>query len=91
MRRDARAYLADILESCDAIDAATSGMSLEGYVGNRLVRSSVEREFTIIGEAVLALSRKSPTTFESITGARREAPRRDPDRCSIINAVGGLV
>jgi uncharacterized protein with HEPN domain len=71
MRRDARAYLADILESCDAIDAATLGMSLEGYVGNRLVRSSVEREFTIIGEAVLALSRKSPTTFESITGARR--------------------
>jgi len=28
MRRDARAYLADILESCDAIDAATAGMSL---------------------------------------------------------------
>jgi len=29
MRRDARAYLADILESCDAIDAAIAGMSLE--------------------------------------------------------------
>ena len=31
----------------------------------------VEREFTIIGEAVLALSHKSPETFDSITGARR--------------------
>lgn len=71
MRRDVRAYLADILESCDAIDAATASMSLDGYLGSRLVRSSVEREFTIIGEAVLALSRKSPATFDAITGARR--------------------
>jgi len=39
MRRDARAYPADILESCDAIDAAVAGMSLEGYLANRLVRS----------------------------------------------------
>ena len=70
MPRDARAYLADILESCDAIDAAVVGMSLEGYLANRLVRSSVEREFTIIGEAVLALSHKSPATFDAITSAR---------------------
>ena len=71
MRRDARAYLADILESCDAIDAAIADMSLEGYLDSRLVRSSVEREFTIIGEAVLALSHTSPATFDAITGARR--------------------
>ena len=71
MRRDPRAYLADILESCEAIDAAIAGMSLEDHLLNRLVRSSVEREFTIIGEAVLALSHKSPATFDSITGARR--------------------
>lgn len=36
-----------------------------------LARSSVEREFTIIGEAVLALSHKSPESFDAITGARR--------------------
>ena len=54
MQRDARAYLADILESCDAIDSAIAGMGLSDYLGYRLVRSSVEREFTIIGEAVLA-------------------------------------
>ena len=45
MQREPRAYLADILESCD--------------------------EFTIIGEAVLALSHKAPDIFESITNARR--------------------
>jgi hypothetical protein len=30
----------------------------------------VEREFTIIGEAVLALSHKAPDIIESITNAR---------------------
>ncbi len=71
MRRDAHACLANTLESCDAPDAAIAGMALEDYLDNRLVRSSVEREFTIIGEAVLALSRTSPATFDSITGAPR--------------------
>lgn len=71
MQRDARAYLADILDSCDAIDSAIAGMGLSDYLGSRLVRSSVEREFTIIGEAVLALSHKSPESFDAITGARR--------------------
>ena len=56
MQRDSRAYLADIIESCDAISTALSDMQIDDYLSNRLVRSSVEREFTIIGEAVLALS-----------------------------------
>ena len=71
MQRDARAYLADILESCDAIDAAIARMSLADELVNRLVRSAVEREFTIIGEAVLALSHKAPEVFDAITGGRR--------------------
>lgn len=50
MQREPRAYLADILESCDAISKALSGMQIDDYLCNRLVRSSVEREFTIIGE-----------------------------------------
>ncbi len=55
MPRDARAYLADIIESCEAIIVAVRGLDLAGYEGNRLVRSSVEREFIIIGEAAAAL------------------------------------
>ena len=71
MPRDARAYLADIVESCDAIEAAIEGFDLEHYLENRLVRSSVEREFIIIGEAIVVLSRKSPETYAAITKARR--------------------
>lgn len=41
------------------------------YQANRLVRSSVEREFIIIGEAIVALSRRAPETFDAITHARR--------------------
>ena len=71
MPRDERAYLANIIESCDAITVAVSGLKLEDYETNRLVRSSVEREFIIIGEAMAALYRVGPTTFDSITRARR--------------------
>ena len=46
MPRDARASLSDILESCDAIAIAMAGMDVDGYLSNRLVRSSVERELT---------------------------------------------
>ena len=38
---------------------------------SRLVRSSVEREFIIIGEAVAALSHASPPIFDAISNARR--------------------
>ncbi len=71
MPRDERAYLADIIDSCDAITVAVSGLKLEDYETNRLVRSSVEREFIIIGEAMAALYRVAPSTFDSITRARR--------------------
>ena len=71
MPRDPRAYLADILESCDAIDAAIRNLDLNAYRENRLVRSSVEREFIIIGEAMAALARVAPGTFETNTRARR--------------------
>ncbi len=71
MPRDARAFLSDILDSCDAISVAVQGLDLAAYEGNRLVRSSVEREFIIIGEAVSALARLAPDMFDSITRARR--------------------
>ena len=61
----------DIIDACDAIEVAVSGFDLGAYSASRLVRSSVEREFIIIGEAIGALSHASPQTFQSITNARR--------------------
>ena len=59
---DQRAYLADIVESCDAIQSATRTLDLQSYQQNRLVRSAVEREFIIICEAVAAPGRIAPST-----------------------------
>ncbi|HEY2955853.1 MAG TPA: HepT-like ribonuclease domain-containing protein [Candidatus Eisenbacteria bacterium] len=63
--------MSDIVESCEAITNAVRGLDLAGYEGNRLVRSSVEREFIIIGEAASALARIAPKAFDAITRARR--------------------
>lgn len=71
MPRDARAYLSDVVDSCEAIAAAVLGIDLAAYKGNRLVRSSVEREFIIIGEAIAALAHVAPEVFNAITRARR--------------------
>jgi uncharacterized protein with HEPN domain len=71
MQRDERAYLHDIIEACGAIESALSGMDIAAYRANRLVRSAVEREFLIVGEAVAALSRSFPHLFTQITHARR--------------------
>ena len=71
MQRDQRAYLADIIEACEAIRNAVVDLDLSSYQSNRLIRSSVEREFIIIGEAIAALARVKPDTFTTITKARR--------------------
>lgn len=67
MPRDARAYLRDIAEACEAIGDAVAGVDLDAHKASRLVPSSVEREFITIGEAVAALSRTAPMMFDDIT------------------------
>jgi uncharacterized protein with HEPN domain len=70
MPRSAAAYLADVLEACDAIVSVLEGVDLAAYRAERAVRSSVEREFIIIGEAVAGLRRVAPELAASITNAR---------------------
>ena len=57
MRRDIKAFLIDVVEATDAILEAVNGIKLDDYCNSRLIRSSVEREFIIIGEALTNLSR----------------------------------
>ena len=71
MRRDARAYLQDVVEACDAIVSALSGVEFDEYLVTRLLRSAVEREFTITGEAMSRLSHLDPQLFARISNGRR--------------------
>jgi len=65
MQRDARALLHDILQAADDI-AAFTDMSLAAYLANKPFRLAVERQFTVIGEALNALSRLHPKLTERI-------------------------
>jgi len=47
-----------------------SGISLEEYRSKRAVRSAVEREFIIIGEALRRISALDETLFSSISNSR---------------------
>ncbi len=71
MRRDARAYLQDVVDACDSIVSALSGVEFEEYLATRLLRSAVERELIIAGEAMSQLSRFEPEVFARITNGRR--------------------
>jgi uncharacterized protein with HEPN domain len=70
MARDLSAYLQDILEACISIEDVMSGVSLEEYRSKRAVRSAVEREFIIIGEALRRVSALDETLFSSISNSR---------------------
>jgi uncharacterized protein with HEPN domain len=69
MKRDPRAFLSDVIEAGHAIQQAVDGINLDDYCNSRLIRSSVEREFTIIGEALSQLSRRDGDLFAEIDQA----------------------
>ncbi|MGA1498525.1 MAG: DUF86 domain-containing protein [Steroidobacteraceae bacterium] len=66
MTRDPRAYLADVIEAGKAIHDAVATISLDDSCSSRLIRSALEREFMIIGEAMKQLSQRNPKLFASI-------------------------
>ena len=60
MQRDPRAFLWDVKESAQAIQAFTTGLDGIQYAGNALVQAAVERKFEIIGEALNQLAKTDP-------------------------------
>ncbi|MHB8842919.1 MAG: HepT-like ribonuclease domain-containing protein [Candidatus Aquicultor sp.] len=90
MPRSALAYLSDIVEACDAVAVALDGVDLPGYEVNRTLRSAVEREFTIIGEAVNSMSRLDPELAARVSHARMIVGFRNQlvhDYAAIIDAT----
>ncbi len=70
MQREPRAYVADIIAACDAIALDIGGVDVAEYLDTRAIRSAVEREFIIIGEAINILGDLAPDAFARITQAR---------------------
>ena len=60
MARDPKAYLWDAKAAADAIAAFVADRTFEHYKSDLLLRSAVERQFEIVGEALSQLSRIAP-------------------------------
>jgi uncharacterized protein with HEPN domain len=70
MPRDPTAYLQDILDAAAAIADVMCGVSIEDYRNTRSIRSSVEREFIIIGAALRRIGDLDARLFASISNSR---------------------
>jgi uncharacterized protein with HEPN domain len=66
MQLDPRKYVWDARCPADAIVQFTSGRSWEDFTRDLQLRSAVERQFEIIGEALRQLSRVDPALAASI-------------------------
>ena len=71
MRREARALLHDIVQAIALIERFRGGKSFDDYKNDSLLRSGIERQLEIIGEAVNKLSTLDPAAAAEITHRRR--------------------
>lgn len=71
MPRDARAYLADALAAARLVAQFLSGRTFAEYQTDPLLRSAVERQFEIVGEALARLSRVHPDLATRVPDVRR--------------------
>lgn len=55
MVHDPRKLLFDIIEACKKVTAFTVGLSFEQFTSNDLVKSAVQMQFVVIGEALMRL------------------------------------
>ena len=66
MHADARKLLWDAQDAAERIARFTAGRSFSEYEADEFLRSAVERQFEIIGEAMNQLRRIDPETASSI-------------------------
>jgi len=71
MRLEARKYLYDMQRAAEALATFTAGKTFDDYQADALLRSAVERQFEIIGEALVRLARVDVQTAERISDHRR--------------------
>ncbi|OPY05532.1 MAG: hypothetical protein A4E67_01883 [Syntrophaceae bacterium PtaB.Bin038] len=70
-QRDIRKYVYDVAQACDLIPQFTKGKSLENCRSDPLLRSAVERQFEIVGEALRQAIKLQPSIAQRVTDAAR--------------------
>lgn len=71
MRLEAKKFLFDVREAGKLVQRFIQGRSFEDYVNDPMLRSAVERQFEIMGEAIGKLAKTDPLVVERIPDYRR--------------------
>jgi uncharacterized protein with HEPN domain len=69
MRPEVLKYLYDVLQALDAIDEICGVASYDAYADSITLRSAVERQFEIAGEALSQMGKIDSHTFERVPDA----------------------
>jgi len=68
--RDVRTYLFDLEKACRPIVQFTRGVSREAFFVDELLRSAVERQLEIVGEAMRQALDLDPSLADQVTDIR---------------------
>jgi uncharacterized protein with HEPN domain len=71
MQRELRKLLFDLKTAAELIIQFTKSRSISEYKADIIIKSAVERQFEIIGEAMIRLHRLEPQVVNSISEYRR--------------------
>lgn len=71
MRLESKKYLFDIVQAARLLRQFSSGKSYADYTADPLLRSAVERQFEVIGEAVAQLIKLDPDTGARLSEHKR--------------------
>ncbi len=71
MPHDPRKSLEDIRHAVRLTSQFVSGRSFSSFVADELLHAAIERELTIIGEAMVRLKKTAPTIADQISECRQ--------------------
>jgi len=71
MPREPAKYLFDIQQAADRIERFCAGKGFDDYSRDELLRSAVERQLEIIGEALSQLGKHAPEVLQKIPSSGR--------------------
>ena len=71
MERDINTHLYDIVQSCQNIRTFTQPIDFQTYTADLLIKSAVERQFIIIGEALNRIKRLDTRVYNQIAHAEQ--------------------
>jgi uncharacterized protein with HEPN domain len=86
MQRDARAFLWDAVKAAEAVQVFVRGTNYEAFLEDDLVRSAVERQLQIVGEALAQLAKLDPQSSAKVP----DLPRIIAFRNILVHGYSGI-